>query len=43
MVHGARGGVCQSLIKESVLDIKVGKFVILGRAKKNTQKQEKFI
>jgi hypothetical protein len=26
-----------------VLDVRVGKFVILGRAKKNTQRQEKLV
>jgi hypothetical protein len=30
-----------SKLKKSVLDVRVGKFVILGRAKKNTQRQEK--
>jgi hypothetical protein len=42
--HGARGnGWSVSKLKKSVLDVRVGKFVILGRAKKNTQRQEKLM
>ena len=42
--HGTGGrGWSVSKLKKSVLDVKVGKFVILARAKKNTQKQEKLV
>jgi arginyl-tRNA--protein-N-Asp/Glu arginylyltransferase len=42
--HGAQGkGWIVSKLKKSVLDVKVGKFVILGRAKKTTQKQKKLV
>ena len=32
-----------SKLKKSVLDVKVGKFVILATAKEKTQKQEKLV
>ena len=42
--HGARGkGWSVSKLQKSVLDVRVGKFVILGRAKKNNQRQEKLV
>jgi hypothetical protein len=42
--YGAGGkGWSVSKLKKSVLDVKVGKFVILARAKKNSQRQEKLV
>jgi hypothetical protein len=42
--HGAGGkGWNVSTLKKSVLDVKVGKFVILARAKRNTQRHEKLV